>query len=594
MLSNYPSSLETPEKTISRATLLYDEAQRHIQQILSQIAEAKESEGYELSSDRPRNRNTSGSSTFDVDGQGPEDTEELKLDAYTSGNAVAPTNAYLALLCHFAKFDEMQRVYDAMPKEGPMAPDGRTYTILFEGNIAYSRLHKEKGKLAKGFGSPPTDNLTHESPKEDIHTLFDSQEIWKEIISRQEQIAKTRTKQTKAKERSGPRLMDEQDSSLIDDRLVVTALRSFMTGTLEDQTYALNEIVPMVYSLSAPGRASSASTSTTMSDLAVHIELTERGAETILKLCLAANRAQEGVHYAHQFLNMPKAFVSQLGLTHYNAILALYSRINDAGQCLELLDTKPGFLQGHAWPRSSWIFALKAAKFAADWESFQTAFMRMTRTPTGIAQGKAGAISSEKGIPVDDQMASLLLSTAASTTKISVMREAMRIFAYHYGNRPEAMVSNDTDAEYWRRQVLESVAKCMSKLEAAGKDVESGRDDVEENAWRDLVASLQSAHVESIKTSKHQESRQYLKSQGTKSYYKETPRYTKSSRDESPRYSKTSRDENSRYIKSTREEAPSYNKSSRDETPFRTRDERSRGRFSERSGQWRESRGRRE
>lgn len=584
MLSNYPSSLDFPEKTISRATLLYDEAQRHIQLVLAQIAETKESEGYEVSSDRSRNRNVSGSSRLDIDSEEPEETSELKLDAYTSGNAVAPTNAYLALLCHFAKFEEMKRVYEAMSKEGPMAPDGKTYTILFEGNIAFSRTHKEKGKLAKSSASAQAHTRPQETPIDDRHMLFDSQEIWKEIISRQEQIAKSAKKQTKQKqERSGPRLMDEQDSSLIDDRLVVTALRSFMAGTLEDQTYALNEIVPAVYSLSAPGRASSASIKTTMSDLAVHIELTERAAETILKLCLATNRIQEGVHYAHQFLNMPKAFVSQLDLTHYNAILALYSRINDVGQCLELLDTKPGCLQGQDWPRSSWIFALKAAKFAGDWDNFQIAFTRMTRTPAGVAQGKVVSSSTEKGIPVDDQMASLLLSTAASTSRISAIREALRTFAYHYANRPEATASSDTDAEYWRRQLLDSAEKCLLQLETAGKDAESGRDVAEENAWEDLVASLKSAYTESTNVPQHNQSRRY-----------ETSRYPRSNHVEAPRYTRSNRDETPRFTKSNRDETPRYNKTGRHETAPRVRNERSRSSFPERSGQWRESRPRRE
>ncbi|KAJ9125514.1 hypothetical protein QFC22_000475 [Naganishia vaughanmartiniae] len=631
MLSNYPSSLDAPDKTISRATLLYDEAQRHIQQVLDQIAEAKESEGYELSSDRPRSRNASGSSRLDNDVEDAAETDELKLDAYTSGNAAAPTNAYLALLCHFVKFDEMKRVYDAMPKDGPMAPDGRTYTILFEGNIAFARTKKEKGKVAKSSESAQTNARTQETATEDEQMLFDSQEIWKEIISRQEEIAKKAAKQTKQNQRSGPRLMDEQDSSsLIDDRLVVTALRSFMAGTPEDQTYALNEIVPTVYNLSAPGRASSASGKTTMSNLAVHIELTERAAETILKLCLATNRTQEGVHYAHQLLNMPKAFVSQLGLTHYNAILALYSKINDVGQCLELLDTKPGFLQGQDWPRSSWIFALKAAKFAGDWDSFQIAFTRMTRTATGIAQGKAVAASTEKGISVDDQMASLLLSTAASTSRISAIREAMRIFAHYYVARPEEAGNSDTDASYWRRQLLDSAEKCMSQLDAAGKDAESGRDAAEESGWKDLVASLKLAHIENTeraqptqprryetprytnsprdetlwhtKSTTHDETPRYNKSgRDEKSRYEhprysrasrdETPRFNKSDKDETSRYNRSSQDETSQFTKRNRDETPVYNKSSRDESA--PRDERPRSSFSVRSGERRDSRPRR-
>ncbi|KAJ9107799.1 hypothetical protein QFC19_002704 [Naganishia cerealis] len=498
MLNNYPSSHDAPEKTLSRATLLYDEAQRHIQQVLSQIAEAKETEGYELSSDRPSSKAASGLPQLDIEAEAAEEMEGLKLDAYTSGNAVAPTNAYLGLLCHFAQFEEMKRVYDAMPKEGPMAPDGKTYTILFEGNIAYNRVGTERGKSARNSASVRTGTRSQDVAKKDKEILFDSQQIWNEIMSREEKITRKAKKQAQQNQRSGARLMDEQESSIIDDRLVVTALRAFMAGTLEDQSYALNEIVPTVYGLSSPGRASSAFAKTTNSSLAVHIDVTERAVETILKLCLATDRPQEGAHYAHQFLNMPKVFVSQLGLTHYNAMLAMFSKLNDAGQCLQLLDTKPDFLQGRGWPRSSWIYALKAAKFAGDWDNFKIAFTRMSRMlPTGTPDAEATKTSIEKGIPVDDQMSSLLLATAASTNRISVVRDALRTFAYCYADRPVATTTDDTDAEYWRRQLVDNAERCMSKVEAAGRDAESGRDVAEEKSWSDLVASLRLARVES-------------------------------------------------------------------------------------------------
>ena len=119
MLNNYPSSFDAPAKTLSKATLLFDQAQEHVKQILAQIAEARESEGYELASDQPsslKSPKLDGSKNGEGSSQS---SQALTLDAYTSGNAVAPTNAYLAQMAHFSHLDEVKRVFEAMPKEGP-------------------------------------------------------------------------------------------------------------------------------------------------------------------------------------------------------------------------------------------------------------------------------------------------------------------------------------------------------------------------------------------------------------------------------------------------------------------------------------------
>ncbi|KAJ9098083.1 hypothetical protein QFC20_006031 [Naganishia adeliensis] len=322
MLDNYPSSFDSPAKTLSRATLLYDQAQEHVQDVLDKIAEAKESEGYELSSDRPSKR-------IQPDEDAEESKEEkahLSIDAYTSGNAIAPTNAYLAQMSHFSRFDEVKRVFEAMPKDGPRAPDGKTYTILFEANMAFAAKQRSSEVSPEVITEESGKSSTAPS-KDTQETLFDPIALWKEIVDRDTLIRQKIGKgsgQAKPAGRTGPRLMDEQQAPLLDDRLVITALRCFMSGPMEQRTFALDEIVPSIYNLSAPGR-STYFTAFTPSNSA-RFEISERAVETILKLCLAAGRAREGVHYAEQILNMPKAFTDQLSLTHYNAILALYSK----------------------------------------------------------------------------------------------------------------------------------------------------------------------------------------------------------------------------------------------------------------------------
>jgi hypothetical protein len=484
MLDNYPSSFDSPAKTLSRATLLYDQAQEHVQEVLDKIAEAKESEGYELSSDRPSKRVES-----DEDAESTEEKAHLTIDAYTSGNAVAPTNAYLAQMSHFSRFDEVKRVFEAMPKDGPKAPDGKTYTILFEANMAFA------AKQRSSEATPEVDTEESGKPsavpsKNTQETLFDPIALWKEIVERDTLIRQKIGKgsgQAKASSRAGPRLMDEQQAPLLDDRLVITALRCFMSGPMEQRTFALDQIVPSVYNLSAPGR-STYSTALTSSNSA-QFEISERAVETILKLCLAAGRAREGVHYAEQILNMPKAFTDQLSLTHYNAILALYSKENDIDKCLEVLDMKPPFLRGQAWPRSSWVYALKAARFAGNWDKFMVAFKRMTRMPAVLEAGKQDSppIGNSE---VDDQIASLLLATATESKKVSAMRDAMRVFAYYYTGRVGTAPSTDvtsTYSRYWRRQLLASLQACLTAIENAGQDASSGRNSDEERAWRVLV-----------------------------------------------------------------------------------------------------------
>ncbi|KAI5450701.1 hypothetical protein NCC49_002711 [Naganishia albida] len=492
MLDNYPSSFDAPAKTLSRATLLFDQAQEHVHDVLGKIAEAKESEGYELSTDRSSGGNRPQP---DADsGAGEDDKGHLRLDAYTSGNAVAPTNAYLAQMTHFARFDEVRRVYEAMPKEGPRAPDGKTYTILFEACMAAAG--KQRSGEVTGEASDVETVKPAVAAEGTQEMLVDPVALWKEIVDRDTDIRRKIGKGAKSSQRAGPRLMDEQQAPLLDDRLVITALRCFMSGPVEQRTFALDQVVPSVYNLSAPGR--SAYSSSVIPENSARFEITERAVETILKLCLAAGRAREGAHYAEQILNMPKAFTDQLMLTHYNAILALYSKENDIDKCLEILDMKPPFLRGEAWPRSSWIYALKAAKFAGDWEKFLVAFKRMTRIPAVLEGKAASGIGSEK---VDDQIAHLLLATATESKKVSAMRDAMRIFAYYYtGRKPASPSANETStySRYWRRQLLASLESCLSAIENAGQDASSGKDPNEERAWHALVGNLGSDKKENV------------------------------------------------------------------------------------------------
>lgn len=496
MLDNYPSSFDAPAKTLSRATLLFDQAQEHVHEILARIAEAKESEGYELASGRP----SSAKSHKRVDqgdaDEAMENPQALTLDAYTSGNAVAPTNAYLTQMTHFSQFDEVKRVFEAMPKDGPMAPDGKTYTILFEAHLAFAAKHptghQGEETIANSSGK-------RRAPEEERPMLFDQIALWKEVVERDSNIRRKLGKRSASRNssgRTGPRLMDEQLAPLLDDRLVVTALRSLMGSSPDHRAYALEAIVPSVYNLSAPGRSAFSALNTTTIGSMPRFELSERAAETILKLCLASGQTQEGVHYAEQILNMPKAFTDQFSLSHYNAILALYSKVNDVDKCLQILDTKPVFLQGEAWPQSSWIYALKAARFAGDWEKSMITFKRMTRIPAISDFGKDYTFPSGS-VKMDDQILSLLLSAATESRKVSAMRDSMRILAFYQSGKKlssspaDQAVERSTYSQYWRRQLQASARACVSAIDNAGKDADSGRNASEEKSWHELVGSLE-------------------------------------------------------------------------------------------------------
>lgn len=496
MLDNYPSSFDAPAKTLSKATLLFDEAQEHVKEILARIREAKESDGYELAIGRP-----SSAKFHKRDDQGDADAstenpQALTLDAYTSGNAVAPTNAYLTQMTHFSQFDEVKRVFEAMPKEGPMAPDGKTYTILFEADMAFAAKHPTAPKGEETVADP---SGKQRAPEEEKPMLFDQIALWKEVVERDSNIRRKLGKQSASRNpsrRMGPRLMDEQLAPLIDDRLVVTVLRCLMGSSPDHRAYALEAIVPSVYNLSAPGRSAYSASNTATIGSMPRFELSERAAETILKLCLASGQTQEGVHYAEQILNMPKAFTDELSLSHYNAILALYSKANDIDKCLHILDTKPAFLQGEAWPRSSWIHALKAARFAGDWEKFMISFKRMTRIPAIADLGKDYTFPAGS-VKMDDQILSLLLSAATESRKVSAMRDSMRILVFYQSGKKlssspaDLAVERSTYSQYWRRQLQAAAEDCVSAVDNAGKDADSGRDASEEKSWHELVGGLE-------------------------------------------------------------------------------------------------------
>jgi hypothetical protein len=161
------------------------------------------------------------------------------------------------------------------------------------------------------------------------------------------------------------------------------------------------------------------------------------------------------------------------------------------------MDTRPTFLKGESWPRSSWIYALKAARFAGDWDKFMITFKRMTRIPA-IANLGQGAALPAGSIPIDDQIASLLLSAATESRKVSAMRDAMRIVAYYKSEKERASEpkshsedERSTYSQYWKRQLHRSAKACLESVDNAGQDASYGRNASEERAWHELVDGLQ-------------------------------------------------------------------------------------------------------
>ncbi len=99
MLSHYSRSRESSERTLGRATILFDQSQRYLTSLLG--------------------------SEDGIDQTTPTDNPEI---------TPAIANAYLGCLAHFGKVDEMERVYEMM---GSMAhPDSWTYSVMFGALLA--------------------------------------------------------------------------------------------------------------------------------------------------------------------------------------------------------------------------------------------------------------------------------------------------------------------------------------------------------------------------------------------------------------------------------------------------------------------------
>ncbi len=136
LLSNFSKSLgSTSEGTMARATLIYDQAQRHLRNL------------------------TQGSITEGVSSTAAPDTpakDNVAARALADEITVAPTNAYLQCLAHFGNMGEILRVVSAMPLEGRLAPDKYTYTVAFTALLA------DSGKDASGAAKQFWDRLVQQ------------------------------------------------------------------------------------------------------------------------------------------------------------------------------------------------------------------------------------------------------------------------------------------------------------------------------------------------------------------------------------------------------------------------------------------------
>lgn len=329
------SPAHVPERlTLERVRRIYDLSQAHIRAMLSKAAKNEGSRD-DLGVAYPED--------YDSEMPTPQPSDEV---------SVWPTNAYLKFLGRYGMWTEMEAVFLAMDREGPLAPDAATYyTILNTANNVdhYRRSTKEdSGVPAIEVGS--------------VGRGYFDQAV---------------------------RALGGQ----VDERLALAALSCLAAGSPADQRVA-EELVPRLWNLAAPGQPASATGAKgtypilprswhTLPTLA----LTMRSATALLSTLRRMGNKSLVAHYTRLVADGPLARDADLALLRvfvHNLAFA-----GDADGASAVLDTFQPPTGSDGWPTDVYLSVLGAARWAADWDIALSTFRRMVALPPA-AEGQTG------------------------------------------------------------------------------------------------------------------------------------------------------------------------------------------------------------
>jgi hypothetical protein len=401
LLSSYAySKTKVESRALSRATLIFDNAVKHLRQIVKNPTITPADTGYDISG-------LAEEGDYEVPGRHrrflPPDVAD-----------VAPYNAYLTFCERNGLWAEMQRVFLSLDRTGPLSPDSATYTVMLQ---------------AVALAPPATPG------REDTAMTITARSLWDQAV-----------RQFRTVDESLP--PKAQFQRRIDFMLANRAIASLVKGRWEDQKYAL-DLIPRLYNLSLPGQSATMPQpppSPAMASLPV-LPLNVKSATSIIRLTIGAKKHDLASHFVHLFLADPQV-MQEADLAFFCLSITALSEHRDVDGILHILESyQPPSIGKDGWPLSAWHSMLGATRWAKDWRSALLIFRKMTQIPPGVEHRRETAPerkitpykkpSDARGVrwqetnprQPDAESMSLLLKTALQSSP-EVTLQALRVFAH--------------------------------------------------------------------------------------------------------------------------------------------------------------------
>ena len=515
LLSHFPKSLEqTPEKVLSRYTIVFDDAQAKIKQHIKQSAsEVEESEPVS----RPTGyQGASGQSTA-------RDRDEP--DAFEDPQAVS--NQYMQILAHFRNLEEIMRVFADMPRSGLGMPDRITYGIVL--NAICERIRMKRNGRSRGS----YEALAPKPEGEDGKTF--ARIVWERLAEQHnanldKQVSRWLTGQ-QADDRNS-----QYGNSVLDSQNAVLTVRALMDGSNDDLELAF-VLLPRFYNLSRPGQSASAQSVIAEQMKLPTLLLDDRAVETILNVCQYAKRHHDAAHFARQFLEIP-GVLAQFRPRQWQMIIAAFSNVHDTDMCQKIVDDFAPRNRQPPWPGLIYVYLFRSAMWNQDVERFLDLMEQHVELPAAYASGNARRRMPAEARQFEAQMtlraaqparqiphrilptleiAILMLETAIRAKKVSSLRQVLRISevlketdlieAQRKQTSEESVNSSALSrinsrviadesvddakirnrVEFWRRKRYERLVEAIDMVLASRDTLEMGTSAAEQEKWQAMA-----------------------------------------------------------------------------------------------------------
>jgi len=515
LLSHFPKSLEqTPEKVLSRYTIVFDDAQAKIKQHIEQSV--TETEVSEPALRQTGYKEASGQSTA-------KDRDEP--DAFEDPQAVS--NQYMQILAHFRNLEELMRVFNAMPRSGLGMPDRITYGIVL--NAICERIRVKRNGRSRGLYEASAPEPEGQDGKTFAHI------VWERLAEQHNSNADKQASRWQTGQHPNDRDM-HHGNSVLDGQNAVLTIRALMEGSKDDLELAF-VLLPRFYNLSRPGQSASAQSVAAEQMKLPTLLLDDRAVETILNVCQIAKRHQDAAHFARQFLEIP-GVLAQFRPRQWQLVMAAFSHVHDTDMCQKIIEDFAPRSRQPSWPGLTYVYLFRSAMWNQDVERFLDLMEHHVDLPASYASSNARGrtpaearhFQAQMALRADQsaqqtphrilptlEIAILMLETAIRAKKVSSLRQVLRISEVLKetdlieAQRKQTMEEFDKSSardrahprfpgqesvdeakvrarvEFWRRKRYERLVEAIDIVLAARDTLEMGTSPAEQEKWQAMA-----------------------------------------------------------------------------------------------------------